>query len=82
MALSLIHQGELQQEELYVAVEMLTAVAMVNQALEAKDLRSFCFSLRSVTAGLSDIHDDLLHRSVQTHNPPTNTNPVIPSHQH
>ncbi|CAL8248362.1 unnamed protein product [Lota lota] len=55
-------QGELQQEELYVAVEMLTAVAMVNQALEAKDLRSFCFSLRSLTAGLSDIHDDLLHR--------------------
>uniref|UniRef100_A0A8C5FRP0 IQ motif containing GTPase activating protein 3 n=1 Tax=Gadus morhua TaxID=8049 RepID=A0A8C5FRP0_GADMO len=55
-------EGELQQEELYVAVEMLTAVAMVNQALEAEDLRSFCFSLRSATAGLSDIHDDLLHR--------------------
>uniref|UniRef100_A0A8C5FEA2 IQ motif containing GTPase activating protein 3 n=1 Tax=Gadus morhua TaxID=8049 RepID=A0A8C5FEA2_GADMO len=71
--------GELQQEELYVAVEMLTAVAMVNQALEAEDLRSFCFSLRSATAGLSDIHDDLLHRSGVTHNPPTNTNPAIPS---
>uniref|UniRef100_A0A8C5CYB5 IQ motif containing GTPase activating protein 3 n=1 Tax=Gadus morhua TaxID=8049 RepID=A0A8C5CYB5_GADMO len=72
-------EGELQQEELYVAVEMLTAVAMVNQALEAEDLRSFCFSLRSATAGLSDIHDDLLHRSGVTHNPPTNTNPAIPS---
>uniref|UniRef100_A0A8C5FXL5 IQ motif containing GTPase activating protein 3 n=1 Tax=Gadus morhua TaxID=8049 RepID=A0A8C5FXL5_GADMO len=55
------------------------SVAMVNQALEAEDLRSFCFSLRSATAGLSDIHDDLLHRSGVTHNPPTNTNPAIPS---
>ncbi|KAK0155559.1 Ras GTPase-activating-like protein IQGAP1 [Merluccius polli] len=58
-------QGELQQEELYIAVEMLSAVAMVNQALEAKDLRSFCCSLRSPTAGLSDIHDDLLHRYLE-----------------
>ena len=74
MVPSSTHQGELQQEELYVAVEMLTAVAMVNQALEAEDLRSFCFSLRSATAGLSDIHDDLLHRSVVTH--------TQPSHQH
>jgi len=79
--LSVLHQGELQQEELYVAVEMLSAVAMVNQVLEAKDLRSFCCSLRNPMAGLSDIHDDLLHRSAQ---PPLNllpdTNPVIPSY--
>ncbi|KAG7276552.1 hypothetical protein CRUP_019602 [Coryphaenoides rupestris] len=58
-------QEELQQEELYVAVEMLSAVAMVNQTLEAKDLRSFCCSLRNPTAGLSDIHDDLLHSGVE-----------------
>lgn len=58
-------QGVLHQEELYVAVEMLSAVAIVNQALEAKDLRSFGCTLRNPTAGLSDIHDDLLHRYME-----------------
>uniref|UniRef100_A0A4W5MJU1 IQ motif containing GTPase activating protein 3 n=1 Tax=Hucho hucho TaxID=62062 RepID=A0A4W5MJU1_9TELE len=35
-------QGDLQQEELYVAVEMLSAVALINQAVEAKDVGSLC----------------------------------------
>uniref|UniRef100_A0A8C7G3B2 IQ motif containing GTPase activating protein 3 n=1 Tax=Oncorhynchus kisutch TaxID=8019 RepID=A0A8C7G3B2_ONCKI len=38
-------QGDLQQEELYVAVEMLSAVALINQAVEAKDVGAFCATL-------------------------------------
>ncbi|KAM4600495.1 ras GTPase-activating-like protein IQGAP3 [Polymixia lowei] len=55
-------QGELQQEELYVAVEMLSAVALVNQALEFKDFGAFCSTLVSPSAGLAQIDDALLQR--------------------
>uniref|UniRef100_A0A8B9JX61 IQ motif containing GTPase activating protein 3 n=1 Tax=Astyanax mexicanus TaxID=7994 RepID=A0A8B9JX61_ASTMX len=55
-------QGELQQEELFVAVEMLSAVALVNQALEAKDTGAFCATLVSPSAGLSDLDDGLMQR--------------------
>ncbi|KAM6967424.1 ras GTPase-activating-like protein IQGAP3 [Aplochiton taeniatus] len=55
-------QGELQQEELYVAVEMLSAVALVNQALEARDLGAFCATLGSPAAGLAHVEDSLLQR--------------------
>lgn len=55
-------QGELEQEELYVAVEMLSAVALVNQAVEAKDSGAFCASLVSPAAGLADIDDSLVQR--------------------
>uniref|UniRef100_A0A8C8SNC1 IQ motif containing GTPase activating protein 3 n=1 Tax=Pelusios castaneus TaxID=367368 RepID=A0A8C8SNC1_9SAUR len=50
-------QGELVQEELYVAVEMLSAVALINQALEAGDVYGFWSSLISPGLGLSDIED-------------------------
>ncbi|KAM6936029.1 ras GTPase-activating-like protein IQGAP3 [Lycodopsis pacificus] len=53
-------QGELQQEELFVAVEMLSAVALVNQALEAGHLQQFSSSLVSPSAGLSDVDHALL----------------------
>uniref|UniRef100_A0A8B9JVT8 IQ motif containing GTPase activating protein 3 n=1 Tax=Astyanax mexicanus TaxID=7994 RepID=A0A8B9JVT8_ASTMX len=52
----------LQQEELFVAVEMLSAVALVNQALEAKDTGAFCATLVSPSAGLSDLDDGLMQR--------------------
>ncbi|XP_026227186.1 ras GTPase-activating-like protein IQGAP3 [Anabas testudineus] len=55
-------QGELQQEELFVAVEMLSAVALVNQALEAGNLQQFSSSLVSPSAGLCDVDHTLLHR--------------------
>ncbi|KAJ8354659.1 hypothetical protein SKAU_G00222260 [Synaphobranchus kaupii] len=55
-------QGELQQEELFVAVEMLSAVALINQALEAKDGGAFCATLVSPAAGLADIDDGLVQR--------------------
>ncbi|XP_053350566.1 ras GTPase-activating-like protein IQGAP3 isoform X1 [Clarias gariepinus] len=55
-------QGGLQQEELYVAVEMLSAVALINQALEAKDMGAFCARLLSPAAGLADIDDSLIQR--------------------
>uniref|UniRef100_A0A8C9WC36 IQ motif containing GTPase activating protein 3 n=1 Tax=Scleropages formosus TaxID=113540 RepID=A0A8C9WC36_SCLFO len=55
-------QGELQQEELFVAVEMLSAVALINQALEVKDAGAFCARLISPAAGLTDTDDSLLQR--------------------
>ncbi|XP_041843644.1 ras GTPase-activating-like protein IQGAP3 isoform X2 [Melanotaenia boesemani] len=55
-------QGELQQEELFVAVEMLSAVALINQALEVGHLQQFSSSLVSLSAGLSDVDHSLLDR--------------------
>ncbi|KAA0702572.1 Ras GTPase-activating-like protein IQGAP3 [Triplophysa tibetana] len=55
-------QGELQQEELFVAVEMLSAVALVNEALEVHDVGGFTAALLSPAAGLTDIDDSLIQR--------------------
>ncbi|XP_077086091.1 ras GTPase-activating-like protein IQGAP3 [Siphateles boraxobius] len=55
-------QGLLQQEELFVAVEMLSAVALVNQAVEVKDFGAFSATLVSPAAGLADIDDGLIQR--------------------
>uniref|UniRef100_A0A8C3ATW4 IQ motif containing GTPase activating protein 3 n=1 Tax=Cyclopterus lumpus TaxID=8103 RepID=A0A8C3ATW4_CYCLU len=54
--------GELQQEELFVAVEMLSAVALINQAVEAGHLQQVSSSLVSPSAGLSDVDQTLLDR--------------------
>ncbi|NXB42278.1 IQGA3 protein, partial [Leucopsar rothschildi] len=50
-------QGELAQEELFVAVEMLSAVALVNQALDARNPSSLWSSLVSPALGLSGVED-------------------------
>ncbi|NXA10291.1 IQGA3 protein, partial [Sapayoa aenigma] len=50
-------QGELAQEELFVAVEMLSAVALVNQALDAGDPDGLWSSLVSPSLGLSGVED-------------------------
>ncbi|CAM5175409.1 unnamed protein product [Eretmochelys imbricata] len=55
-------QGELGQEELYVAVEMLSAVALINRVLEAGDVYGFWSSLVSPALGLSDIEDANVQR--------------------
>ncbi|XP_034534751.1 ras GTPase-activating-like protein IQGAP3 [Notolabrus celidotus] len=55
-------QGELQQEELFVAVEMLSAVALINHSVEAGHLQQFSSSLVSPSAGLSDVDPTLLDR--------------------
>ncbi|KAM3873707.1 ras GTPase-activating-like protein IQGAP3 [Diretmus argenteus] len=55
-------QGELQHEELFVAVEMLSAVALINQAMEVGHLENFRSSLVSPSAGLTDIDHTLLER--------------------
>lgn len=62
-----VHQGELQQEELFVAVEMLSAVALINQALEAGHLQKFGSLLVSPAAGLSDVDPTLLNRCDSSH---------------
>uniref|UniRef100_A0A8B9BPL3 IQ motif containing GTPase activating protein 3 n=1 Tax=Anser brachyrhynchus TaxID=132585 RepID=A0A8B9BPL3_9AVES len=50
-------RGELVQEELFVAVEMLSAVALVNRALDAGDPDGLWSSLGSPALGLSDVED-------------------------
>ncbi|NXC59724.1 IQGA3 protein, partial [Aleadryas rufinucha] len=50
-------QGELAQEELFVAVEMLSAVALVNQALDARNPNRLWSSLVSPALGLSGVED-------------------------
>ncbi|XP_068778364.1 ras GTPase-activating-like protein IQGAP3 isoform X1 [Struthio camelus] len=50
-------RGELAQEELFVAVEMLSAVALVNRALEAGDVDGLWSSLVSPALGISDVED-------------------------
>ncbi|NXT72589.1 IQGA3 protein, partial [Chaetops frenatus] len=50
-------RGELAQEELFVAVEMLSAVALVNQALDARDPNRLWSSLVSLALGLSGVED-------------------------
>uniref|UniRef100_A0A3Q3MEQ9 IQ motif containing GTPase activating protein 3 n=1 Tax=Mastacembelus armatus TaxID=205130 RepID=A0A3Q3MEQ9_9TELE len=57
-----LHQGELQQEELFVAVEMLSAVALINQAIDAGKPQQFSSALISPAAGLSDVDHTLLAR--------------------
>lgn len=62
IAFSSVHQGELQQEDLFVAVEMLSAVALINQALEAGHVGQFGALLVSESAGLADVDPTVLDR--------------------
>ncbi|XP_047216426.1 ras GTPase-activating-like protein IQGAP3 isoform X2 [Girardinichthys multiradiatus] len=55
-------QGQLHQEELFVAVEMLSAVALINQGLEMEHLQKFGSSLVSPSAGLCDVDHALMDR--------------------
>ncbi|OPJ71918.1 hypothetical protein AV530_000385 [Patagioenas fasciata monilis] len=50
-------RGELGQEELFVAVEMLSAVVLVNRALDARDARGLWSSLASPALGLAAVED-------------------------
>ncbi|KAM4736638.1 ras GTPase-activating-like protein IQGAP3 isoform 2-T2 [Anableps anableps] len=58
-------QGELHQEELFVAVEMLSAVALINQGVEAGQLQTFSSSLVSPSAGLCDVDHALMDRYME-----------------
>ncbi|XP_053331324.1 ras GTPase-activating-like protein IQGAP3 [Spea bombifrons] len=55
-------QGSLVQEELYVAVEMLSAVALTNRAIEAGDFNGFWASLISSALGLSEVEEESMQR--------------------
>ncbi|XP_010642100.1 ras GTPase-activating-like protein IQGAP3 [Fukomys damarensis] len=55
-------QGELGQEELFVAVEMLSAVVLINRALEAGDAASVWSSLRSPATGLAEVEGENARR--------------------
>uniref|UniRef100_A0A8C4MMT1 IQ motif containing GTPase activating protein 3 n=1 Tax=Equus asinus asinus TaxID=83772 RepID=A0A8C4MMT1_EQUAS len=51
-------QGELGQEELFVAVEMLSAVVLINQALEARDASGFWSNLVNPATGLAEVEGE------------------------
>lgn len=55
-------QGELNQEELFVAVEMLSAVVLINQALEARDASGFWSSLSHPATGLAEVEGENAQR--------------------
>ncbi|XP_019719185.1 ras GTPase-activating-like protein IQGAP3 [Hippocampus comes] len=55
-------QGVLQQEELFVAVEMLSAVVLVNQAVEERNLQQLSSLLASSSVGLADVDHTLMDK--------------------
>nr|XP_045732294.1 ras GTPase-activating-like protein IQGAP3 [Mirounga angustirostris] len=54
--------GGLSHEELFVAVEMLSAVVLIDQALEAGDVGSFWSSLVNPTTGLAQVEGENAQR--------------------
>ncbi|KAM9328922.1 LOW QUALITY PROTEIN: ras GTPase-activating-like protein IQGAP2 [Gastrophryne carolinensis] len=56
--------NHLTQEELFIAVEMLSAVALVNQALETSDFSSLNGHLNSQAIGLNNLEEDNMQRYV------------------
>ncbi|XP_038621907.1 ras GTPase-activating-like protein IQGAP2 isoform X2 [Tachyglossus aculeatus] len=56
----------LAHEELSIAVEMLSAVALLNQALENKDLLSVQTHLRSPSIGFNNLEEENLERYAST----------------
>lgn len=58
--------NHLTQEELYIAVEMLSAVSLVNQALETNDVSSVHKHLISPSIGLNNLEEDNIQRYVST----------------
>lgn len=55
-------QGELDQEELFVAVEMLSAVVLINRALEAGDACTFWDNLVNPATGLAQVEEENAQR--------------------
>ncbi|XP_050022262.1 ras GTPase-activating-like protein IQGAP3 [Alexandromys fortis] len=55
-------QGELGQEELFVAVEMLSAVVLINRALETRDTCAFWSSLVNPATGLAQVEEENAQR--------------------
>ncbi|XP_077143424.1 ras GTPase-activating-like protein IQGAP2 isoform X2 [Ranitomeya variabilis] len=58
--------NHLSQEELFIAVEMLSAVALVNEALETNDVPSIQNHLVSPSIGLNNLEEDNMQRYVST----------------
>nr|XP_021493377.1 ras GTPase-activating-like protein IQGAP3 isoform X1 [Meriones unguiculatus] len=54
--------GELDQEELFVAVEMLSAVVLINHALEARDTCAFWENLANPATGLAQVEEENTQR--------------------
>ncbi|KAL1778167.1 ras GTPase-activating IQGAP3 isoform X1 [Sigmodon hispidus] len=55
-------QGDLGQEELFVAVEMLSAVVLINQALETRDACAFWAELVNPATGLAQVEEENAQR--------------------
>lgn len=57
-------QGSLTHPELSVAVEMLSSVALINQALDSRDVNMVWKQLSSSVTGLTNVEDENSQRSV------------------
>ncbi|XP_069793871.1 ras GTPase-activating-like protein IQGAP2 isoform X2 [Narcine bancroftii] len=55
-------EGKLTHEELAIAVEMLSAVARLNEALALNDIQSLIGHLISPSIGVSNLHDENIQR--------------------
>lgn len=53
---------ELGQEELFVAVEMLSAVVLINRALETRDACAFWANLVNPATGLAQVEEENAQR--------------------
>ncbi|KAF7480169.1 Hypothetical predicted protein [Marmota monax] len=51
-------QGELFQEEFFVAMEMLSAIVLINRNLEARDACGFWNSLTNPITGLAEVEGE------------------------
>lgn len=58
----LVLQGALSHPELLVAVEMLSAVVLMNQAMEAGNRAALWNQLSSAVTGLSNVEDEFAQR--------------------
>ncbi|XP_066458965.1 ras GTPase-activating-like protein IQGAP2 isoform X2 [Eleutherodactylus coqui] len=58
--------NHLTQEELFIAVEMLSSVALVNQALETNDVNSVHQHLISTSIALNNLEEDNMQRYIST----------------
>lgn len=59
---ALVLQGSLSHPELLVAVEMLSSVVLMNQAMDVGDRAALWRQLSSAVTGLSNVEDEYAQR--------------------
>ena len=65
--MSRVPQGSLSHPELLVAVEMLSSVVLMNEAMDAGNRDALWKQLSSVVTGLSNVENEYAQRYTRTH---------------